>query len=397
MRTTLEPVRFVVALVVAMSATLVVVACGGSIERSDLATDGGPGETTAPTDDASADGTLPVPADANAPDARDVDSGRAPDSGATCAPCPGGCLVGARCLITLATGQVKPGRIAVNGLGVYWTNDGVPDDSYAASAVLVVGHDGGATTTVAGRTNMALGASIDFIAVDSRRVYWVEGFHAWAATEGGTPVALGAWPYYAHGITVDDTSVYLTEGSSLSGLWKLDIDGGSPVKIGSGLDDPSSPVVGGGDAFWFAYNGNGASELYRVRLAGGAAMALPSQLPGGIFFELALGPRDVYLGSGSALMKVDRDGGTPLSLASGYHVAGFALDAENVYFTNFPYPNTGTSVLRASLDGGAPTVLATGLPSAYKIAVDDASVYWTDRGECDGGACTGAVMKLSPK
>ncbi len=54
-------------------------------------------------------------------------------------------------------------------------------------------------------------------------------------------------------------------------------------------------------------------------------------------------------------------------------------------------------MLKVPIDGGAPTTLASGLRSAYEIAVDDTSVYWTDLGYCDGGICDGTVMKLSPK
>ncbi len=141
---------------------------------------------------------------------------------------------------------------------------------------MFVGLDGGVATTIAGKTNARYSGegSIDFIAVDDRRVYWWDGGYVRAASAGSAPVAIGSWSYLAFGIAVDSKSVYLTTETATNDLWKMDLDGGATAKIGSGVDYPSGPVVGGGFAYWLGYDGNGpTSTLYRVSVDGGLTLS----------------------------------------------------------------------------------------------------------------------------
>jgi sugar lactone lactonase YvrE len=79
---------------------------------------------------------------------------------------------------------------------------------------------------------------------------------------------------------------------------------------------------------------------------------------------------------------------TPTTLASGQSTPnGIALDTASVYWTN---SGDGT-VMKVPLGGGTPATLASGQSSAGSIAVDATSVYWVNN------TANGTVMKLTPK
>ena len=90
------------------------------------------------------------------------------------------------------------------------------------------------------------------------------------------------------------------------------------------------------------------------------------------------------------MTKVALNGGTPVILAP-TGGQGIAVDDASVYWTDFGNPG---SVNKVSINGGPATVLATNLQYPAGIAVDSTSVYWVNSGDSDN---TGYVMKLTPK
>jgi hypothetical protein len=87
-------------------------------------------------------------------------------------------------------------------------------------------------------------------------------------------------------------------------------------------------------------------------------------------------PQD-SVGNPNLIMKVGRDGGSPVTLAtfresSGYGANGFAVGADGVYWTN------GAELLQVPLAGGPVTTLfaAAGTNGLYQIAVDATNVYF---------------------
>ena len=63
-----------------------------------------------------------------------------------------------------------------------------------------------------------------------------------------------------------------------------------------------------------------------------------------------------------------------VTLASGPAPWRIAIDSASVYWTDW----AGGTVVKVPLGGGAPTTLATGQTHPYAITVDATNVYWTN-------------------
>ncbi len=197
-------------------------------------------------------------------------------------------------LTTLASGQNSPYFIAVDSVGVYWTNWGttVPDGS-----LMKVPIGGGTPIALASGQNNPMG-----IAVDATSVYWTNnagGAVMKVPIGGGTPTTLATAQTTPWEITVDATSAYwVNEGTSANSysdgaVMKMPIGGGTPTTLASGQSAPHGIAVDATSVYW-ANNGGGT------------------------------------------VMKVPISGGTPTTLASGQTTPwGIAVDATSVYWTNY--------------------------------------------------------------
>jgi hypothetical protein len=215
---------------------------------------------------------------------------------------------------------------------------------------------------------------------------------------GGTSVTVSAAGKERLGLAVS-ASVYWTGADDI--VAKTSLDGGITTRLasqpigGAGFGDgPQGIAVDGTHAYWTvpgSCTGQNSctGTILRVPLVGGEVETIASVQAYPEF--IAVDSTRVYWSNYeiATLMSAPKDGGTPVTLASG---AGnpesevIAVDATSLYWTTAE----GGTVMKVPLGGGAATTLASGQMNPAGIAVDDTSVYWTN-------FTGGTVMKLSPK
>jgi hypothetical protein len=291
--------------------------------------------------------------------------------------------------------------LAVDGKNVYWSVCGQDLDQVAVT--------GGTPLVLAQGSVMA-------IAVDPLDVYWADadgnvrkvpiggGDATLVASAAGTPAALA----------VDATNVYWTASADGKGsVMQAPIGGGPVVVLASLQDDPRYIAVDATSVYW-ANAGNGAitkvpigggiGELLALTLnpggtssGGGATTVVPPSGPTGLaidatslYWPMPTQPLNTVIPG--ALLRVGKDGGSPITLASPLQVrtGAVAVDATNAYFT---YPGSAPSVEAcAKGDGGTqPSPIGDGPapmptdPAFGPIALDETCVYWSTYAICTDG------------
>jgi hypothetical protein len=293
--------------------------------------------------------------------------------------------------VVLATGQLRPTDIAVDGTSVYWTNTG----GAPAGSIAKVPLCGGTPVTLANNVVGAAG-----IVVSSTDVLWA----AYDGTINEVPIGGGATTMLATGaqgiVAIEADEVYwpiatggcMPSPCTLSVL-KMSLTGGTPSTLASmpfGSPTALTFAVDSDDVYWT----NQMTGVFKVPVSGGAITTLSSVGAGGI----AVDDTNVYwsVPSTASIMKMPKLGGTPTTLAAGLTGSDpLVVDSESVYWIDSVPGCTaceGESIVKVALDGGAPITLAKGQNNALALTVDSSSVYWVNAGTSD---FTGTVMKVA--
>lgn len=234
---------------------------------------------------------------------------------------------------TLTNGLTAPRNIVADGANLYWME--------SPGNIKQVSVSGGVPTTLASAW------SLGNLATDSTYVYWTEALCCGSATAlkkvpvgGGGTITLGTGPGIGT-LAVDETYVYYSMSDGISGgISRIPKEGGTSVRLASGLFPPVAMAVDSTHVYWI----NGGS----------VSTALP------------------------AIMKVPKDGGTLVTLASGEGICCglITLDASNVYWTE--PGGSSNSVRKVPKGQGSVKSLTNGLTAPRNIVTDGANLYWME-------------------
>jgi hypothetical protein len=187
-------------------------------------------------------------------------------------------------LLTIASGQPSPKRIAVDGTFVYWNNDGdgtivrdakdggpavqlaavtAPPGCLAIDTVYVYFADQTASTIsrvqIDGGALMLLGTTPDAgrspprLAVDAVNVYWsgvVNGSIMQLPKDGGAFFELSSGNPAPSGIATDGTHVYFGVTGVDGGVYKVPVGGTTVTAIATSQNKPGALAVSGPFVVW---------------------------------------------------------------------------------------------------------------------------------------------------
>jgi hypothetical protein len=166
------------------------------------------------------------------------------------------------------------------------------------------------------------------IAVDATHVYWNDvnsGKTKRAPIGGGATELVAASNNFLYDLALDSTNIYVGQNPPV----KIPKTGGNPQPLTGAGYVPYSIAI---DAGWL-YCSDHLGGIRKVPLAGGPWTPLATQLPNAAMM-VAIDATSIYWTDNQAIMKLDKNGGTPIALASGQDTpVGIAVDASNVYWS----------------------------------------------------------------
>ncbi len=273
----------------------------------------------------------------------------------------------------VASGPVAGGGMALDGQSVYWgSNDGTVQKTNM-----------GATLTP---IQVASGQSAPWAVVtDAKNVYWtnfsIPGNVMKSAKSGNnpgvppTPLTLSADAGRPAGIAVDANYVYYTTSTYGGGpgtIKRMGLDGSGLVTLVTGQVDPEYIAVDATNIYWTNYSGSGGGTVMKGGKNPGDPMTVLASGQTGAM-DLRVDATSVYWTANGQILKVSRNGGTPVVLATNQAAPNLAVDSSGVYWVN---NYSGGAVMTVGLNGGTPTVLAGGLKSPYLTVLDSTYVYF---------------------
>jgi hypothetical protein len=284
----------------------------------------------------------------------------------------------------------SPVALAINATSAYWTEAGAFGGCCLQAGIGTlkqVALAGGAVTVIASDLDAPTA-----IAADDTNLVWTE---AWRVA--ASPIAGGNTTTVASGIagnlpriTADATTVYVLDGDFIK---TIPIAGGQVGKLavahGGSIGDISLAnqdlVTDGSSVYWTVGVGGVAPPVVqKVAVTGGAPTTLSAEgvysSPQECYWRIALAGGNVYWSAGASqatpvgctVKKVPLNGGPTTTVVEVPFMRDFAVDANNVYFSEF---HVGT-IQRVPVGGGTPTTVISAL--AWVLASDANRLYWMD-------------------
>ncbi|HEY7372270.1 MAG TPA: hypothetical protein VIF57_08940 [Polyangia bacterium] len=284
---------------------------------------------------------------------------------------------------SVATGEDRPGAVAVDGSFVYWTT---------ATAIRRAPKAGGSATTL-----FSSQGAPDTLVVDGANLYWrnastPNGIFTGPATGGQAAMVVGGLP---SAFALDADSVYWLDAGDLMLRRASKAPGGTPQML-AGPGNFGLLVLDDQYLYW-AETG---ARVRRIAKTGGDINELrPADATPGLRARwTVLDDTYIYFATDTssaqsgALMRVPKAGGAGDTLASALDTSdAIALGGDAVYWLTRGDSGPGY-VARIPKTGGAAAMIASGFELSIGIAVDAQYVYWTEAG--DFGARNGRVQRV---
>jgi len=221
------------------------------------------------------------------------------------------------------------------------------------------------------------------IVVDHAYVYFPASDSVYKVPiDGGTPVVIASGQGTPESVAVDGTGVYWVDTGTTGTIMAAPLDGGAPFALASGQSNPSGTVVTGGNVYWVTESG-GTDAIMTVPTAGGT----PTPFANVQATNIAVDANNVYacvvlpqptdgalVMESSQIVRMPLDGGAATVLASQTIASPIAVDAVNVYWLGGAPLELG--VIAVAIDGGAPVTLAAGI-QAHSIVSDGTNLYYS--------------------
>jgi hypothetical protein len=191
-------------------------------------------------------------------------------------------------------------------------------------------------------------------------------------------------------LAVDSANVYWSEVGSIKKVIKT---GGVVTTLASGLNGPSDLAVDSSDVYWAEYY---PAAIKKVGLNGGTVTTLATPLTNGT--TVALTDTSVVWPDAGINM-VGKNGGTTIEVVSALLTNSaymLATDADSVYWTEY---GVGGNVKKSIFGSGMVTTLVSQEDFAGPIAVDSTDVYWLGGGalkKIDKNGGTATVLATGP-
>jgi hypothetical protein len=220
------------------------------------------------------------------------------------------------------------------------------------------------------------------IAVAGEYVYFAASTSVYKVPiDGGTPVVIASEQGSPAGVAVDGTGVYWVDTGTTGTVMAAPLDGGAAFALASGQNSPNGTVVAGGNVYWVTSSGS-TGAIMTVPTAGGT----PTPFANVQATTIAVDANNVYacvqlpqptdgalVMESSQIVRMPLDGGAATVLASQMGGTSIAVDAVNVYWVSGEPPGIG--VIAVAIDGGVPVTLAAET-QAHSLVSDGTNLYY---------------------
>ncbi len=272
--------------------------------------------------------------------------------------------------VTLKSNLDAPTTIASDAAHFYWIEGGPIGGIEGFANLSQAALDGSNEVTLIEASG---GGPFD---VDANYVYFANSFTIKrVSVNGGAAERLAIGYFYVRDLATDGQYVYWVEDGGLSLVYKMAVNGGPIIPLGSGPGPAGRIRLDATHVYWLAHE----DEIDRVPKAGGPTERVAGPIPGSVT-DFAIDGTSIYLSEWdqATIVKTPLSGGaiTPLTSLPADQTRRIATDGVKVYWID------QLDVGSITVDGRTLTPIHSGVLSgpfsSNTIALDNQSVYWTE-------------------